>query len=317
VIEIPRGNTAVVVGGCGFIGSRVALGLLEEGVDVTVLDVAPPPDDLLGRCRYVFCDIAVRESLRGVFTGHTSVCLFAALLAKGCRENPFRAWQTNVIGTANILDALATDSPRARVIFSSTGGIYAPQDTYPVPECASKRHHNLYVSSKLAAEGMVHSYTATAGASAVILRFFTVYGPGPASGARGHFIAAWLECVRAAHPLTVHGDGGQTVDLTHVTDVVRACLLASQAPVNGGETQTYNIGSGMETSVGAIARWIQEHSPSTSITLQPDMHDYGPRRQFGDIGRARNDMGYIPRISPREGLMALMRSQFKSRGSSV
>jgi UDP-glucose 4-epimerase len=316
-MEIPRGNTAVVVGGSGFIGSRVALALLEEGVDVTVLDVAPPPDDALGRCRYIFCDIAVRESLCGLFTGHKSVYLFAALLAKGCREDPFRAWRTNVVGIANVLDALATDSPRARVIFSSTGGIYAPQETYPVPECASKRFHNLYVSSKLAAEGMVHSYTATGGASAVILRFFTVYGPGPASGARGHFVAAWLDCLRAAHPLRVHGDGGQTVDLTHITDVVRACLLASQAPVNGGQAQTYNIGSGMETSVGAIARWMQEFSPSTSIVLQPDMCDYGPRRQFADIGRARSDLGYIPRISARDGLTALLRIQLKSEASSA
>jgi len=278
---------------------------------VTVLDIAPLPDDLTGRCSYVFCDIAHRESLRGLFTGHTFVYLLAGVLAKGCRENALRAWRTNVVGIANVLDALATDSPRARVIFSSTGGVYAPQDTYPVTEHAPKCCHSLYSSSKLAAEGMVHSYTATAGGSAIILRFFTVYGPGPASGERGHFIARWLECVREARPLTVHGEGDQTVDLTHITDVVRACLLASRSPVNTGQTQIYNIASGIETSVGVIARWIQERVPLTSIAFQPEMRGYGPQRQFGDISRARQDLGYIPQISPYEGLMALVSWHFK------
>jgi UDP-glucose 4-epimerase len=307
------GESAAIVGGSGFIGSRLALALLENGADVTVLDIAPPPKDLLGRCRYAFCEISDRESLCGLLVGHSSLFLLAALLAKGCRENPLLGWRTNVIGVANVLEALATESPRARVVFMSTGGIYARHNTYPTIEQAAKHCDGLYASSKLAGEAMVHSYTKALGASAVILRFFTVYGPGPATGARGHFIASCIERMRARLPLTVHGDGEQTIDLTHVSDVVRACRLAMYASINPGEARTYNIGSGTETSVRKMADWMQEYDPSTSIVLQPEMHDYGPRRQFGDIRRARQDLGYVPFVKPREGLLALLSGQFLSR----
>jgi nucleoside-diphosphate-sugar epimerase len=286
----------------------LALALVEDGVDVTVLDLVPPPSDLLGRCRYGSCDIADRASLRGRFIGHASVYLLAALLAKGCRENPSRGWATNVTGVANVLDALAKESPLARVLFTSTGAVYAPQSTYPVAEHAAKRCDGLYRSSKLAGEGMIRSWSQAMRAAAVILRFFTVYGPGPAAAARGHFIATWIERVQAGLPLTIYGDGQQTVDLTHVSDVVRACRLAMHSPICAGQVQTYNIGSGIETSVRDVARWMQEYSPSSLAIFQPEMQDF-PSRQLGDIRRARQDLGYVPSVRPRDGLLELLRSQ--------
>ena len=299
-------DKAMIVGGSGFIGTGLALALTDSGMEVTTLDIVPPPTITANRCRHVFADITDRKSLSGLFSGQAHVFLLAALLAKRCREDPRRGWQTNVLGIANVLDALGMEAPSARVVFPSTGGIYAPQIEYPVAEDAPKRCQGIYVSSKLAGEAMVHAHAAAVLASAVVLRLFTVYGAGPAAGARGHFIASWIERIRAGLALTIHGDGTQTVDLTHVSDVARACRLAIETRLQPGETKTFNIGSGMETLINEVARWMQAYSPATRLVYQPELQDYGPRRQFGDIRCALGELGYKPCVRPRDGLTALL-----------
>lgn len=306
-----------VVGGSGFIGSQLARALLDAGIAVTIVDISSPPRDIYGSFSFACCDVARRESLCGLFSGHTTVFLLAASLAKTCCEDPSRGWATNVLGTANVLDALRQDAPEARVVFTSTGGIYALDNTYPLGEDAPIACRGLYAASKLAGEEMVRSYSGLGRASSAIFRFFTVYGPGPACGKRGHFIASWIERIQAGQPLTVHGDGSQTVDLTHVSDVVHACQLVMRAKLNAGSSRTYNIGSGTETAVLEVAHWMQAYWPSTAIVLQPAMSGYGPARQLGDIRRAQDELGYTPRVGPHEGIRALLREQLSSPGTST
>ena len=302
---------SIVVGGCGFIGSRLAISLAAAGSDVTVLDVAPPPADLAGSCRVDRCDLTVPGSLRGALADADAVYFTSALLAKQSDEHPERCWAVNVAGMAHCLSEVIAAGRRPRVVFLSTGTVYtSPAARYPVPEVAATEPGNLYAVSKLAGESMAAAAAAAGGFTAVVLRLFTVYGPGPASGQRGHLVAGWAECAAEGHPLTVFGDGEQTVDLTHVSDVVGACRLAAGVPLADGECRVYNIGSGVETRVRDIARWMGEVVPSLTVTSVPPRWS-APARQFADIGRARAELGYSPTVAPEDGLKSLLRERLE------
>jgi UDP-glucose 4-epimerase len=299
-----RAETAVIVGGNGFIGSNLASALRKDGIELTVVDQQPPPPELEGKIEFVHADIADSD-LECIPENVGTLFLLAAQLAKACSADPIRGWGTNVVGTARILDRLSRRSPGTRVVFTSTGGIYAPAETYPVAETAELRPKGLYALSKAIGEEMVRSFAQAHGRTATILRFFTVYGPGPATGSRGHMVANLIERAETGAPLLIHGDGSQTVDLTHVSDVVGALRGAMRLKLHEGAAPTFNIGSGRETTVQEVAHLIKRHWPSAAIQFQPEMAGYGPRRQLGDISRARAEFGYLPEIDPATGIARL------------
>jgi nucleoside-diphosphate-sugar epimerase len=298
-----------VVGGCGFIGSRLGIAMSAAGNDVTVLDVAPPPPDLAASCRVETCDVTVPGSLRGALEDADAVYLAAALLAKQCGERPGRAWAVNVAGTSHVLSEIVAAGRRPHVVFLSTGTVYAsPAARYPVPEDAQTTARDLYTASKLAAEQIVASAAAAGSFPATLLRLFTVYGPGPASGRRGHFVAGWLERAAADLPLRISGDGTQTIDLTHVDDVVAACRVATSLPGVDGACRVFNVGSGTETRVRDVARWMREVVPSLTVVRVPPRWS-APARQFGDIRRASAELGYSPAVQPEAGIKSLLRER--------
>jgi len=113
-----------IIGGCGFIGSRLALSLAESGYSTVILDIAPTPDDLSKRCRVVYSDIRSKQALRGLLDEFDAVFLFAAVLQKGFDADVRNGWSTNVEGVLNVLAELKNARRRPSVIFASTGGVY-------------------------------------------------------------------------------------------------------------------------------------------------------------------------------------------------
>jgi UDP-glucose 4-epimerase len=302
-------NEIVITGGCGFIGSRLALALIESGAAVRVIDVATPPADLAGACAIERRDLRDPGAVRGAFDGAAAVVHCAGLLSRQCDDDPADGWACNVEGTMHVLRELAAPT---RVVFLSTGGVYDAGDRYPIDERAPLISRNVYAASKLAGEAMVATAALRSGLTAAVLRLFTVYGPGPASGRRGHFVAGWLERMARGEPLLVHGTGDQTVDATHVSDVVRAIRLVLAAPLVGGASVTYNIGSGRETPVREVARYLRTAWPRTEVRHVP-VPRATPARQFGNIARARTELGYEPRIEPHAGLLALAHATLDGR----
>lgn len=310
------GARIVVVGGCGFIGSRLASSLASAGADVTVLDLAPPPPDLVPLCRVEACDVTVRDSLRGALDGADAVYLCAGLLAKRCDEQPERGWAVNVTGTMNVLSEVLGTGRRPRIVFLSSGTVYSSTAArHPVAEDAPTEARDLYTASKLAGEHIVASAAEAGRLRASVLRLFTVYGPGPACGHRGHFVAGWIERVAERGPLTIFGDGEQTVDLTHVDDVVQACRLAATVAITHARCRVYNVGSGTETRVCDVARWMCEARPSLTVTTRVPSTRIALRRQFGDIARARAELGYAPSVRPEEGIASLLDERRERAGA--
>jgi UDP-glucose 4-epimerase len=301
----------VIVGGSGFIGSRLAVALAKTEAEVVVADRVAPPDDVPPTCEVRLVDVARPGGLDAAVAGAGTIFLLAAQLAKRCEESPAAAWRTNVGGTENVLRSVLETGARPRIVFVSSGSVYSPGAPQPTVEDADTAATSVYAASKLAGEALVRT-AAAAGASAVVLRPFTVYGPGPASGARGHFVADWIERAAAGRFLTVHGDGRQTVDLTHVSDLVAACGLAARLPLATGETRVFNVGSGRETAVAEVAAWIRDVLPAVRIGFAESPRRVPPR-QFADLRLARKELGYAPRVAPEQGIKDLLAARLRRR----
>ena len=301
-------HRAVIVGGCGFLGSNLAFSLARDGASVTVVDVRPAPPELKALCAFERHDVTAGHSLRGVLADADTVVVMAAKLAKQCDEDPADAWRTNVDGTARTLSAIVESGARPRVVFFSSGSVYAtPAARYPTPEDSHTSDASIYARSKLTGERLTEEAASAGSFSAVVLRPPTVYGPGPAAGERGHFIAGWIDRAVRGEPLPVHDAGTQTVDLVHVYDVVLACRLALDLALPSAACRVFNVGSGRESRVLDVARWMHDVEPSLEF-----VHVAGqgtPDRQLLDLTRARDELGFVPRTPPDAGVKHLLRQR--------
>lgn len=294
-----------LIGGAGFIGSALSEMFASQGHDVTVLDLHPPRPSP-APCRFLHCDVRRAEPIRPASTRFDVVFLLASLLAKGCIEDPENGWRTNLMGLTHVVDQLRGWSPGPLIVFFSSAMVYSPAAHSPLSEGAPLQGLGLYGTSKLAGEAVLHAAAEAWGLSAVILRPFTVYGPGPAAGSRGHFIASWMERVAAGVPLTVYGTGEQTVDLVHVADLAEVCRRATGYACGAGEVHTFNVGGGGGVAVRDIARWIQQEAPRVRLEYLSDRVPVAEHR-VADITRIRDAFAFRPRISPEAGIRALVR----------
>lgn len=306
-------SRVALVGGSGFIGTRLAAALAGRGAEVTVLDRERPRAP---GAAWVHCDVRLPGLGGAPLAGYDAVFLLAALLAKRCGETPEEGWRTNVAGVGNAVEALRQAGGAPRVVFFSSAMVYAPGCPPCVAEDAPLEGAGLYGHGKVFGERLLEAAADTLGWDVAVLRPFTVYGPGPAAGERGHFVARWMELARAGVPLTVHGDGTQTLDLVHLDDVAAICAAVLDRPRVAGRFQAFNVGSGRETSVLQLAGWFRDALPGVRVEHQPERR--GPfERRFADVGRAGAELGWHPRVDPRDGIAALLRDVFPGGGTAA
>lgn len=296
---------ATIVGGAGFIGRHLGAALARSNQNVTVLDVDKAVGESAHWCTCTYCDVRCYEDVRGAFDRTDTVYLLASLLMKQCDEDPSNGWRTNVEGTFHVLNELAQRPQPPRIVYFSSSMVYgADAALCPFSEATPLAGETLYAQTKRAGEQLIRSYCTAYGGKAIIVRPFSVYGPRGMLARKGHFLGRWLERLRAGAPLVIDGDGGQTVDLVHVDDVVEACLLAEKLELARGEVETFNVGSGQETKVRRIAQWIQEVMPNVRIEFAPaKQHVMG--RRCADIRKAEKVLDYHPKVSPEAGVKRL------------
>ena len=238
-------RVVAVTGGAGFIGSHLVDALIGYGMRVRLLD-----NLATGRREYVNsaaevieADIRVGDSLKHAFEGVDCVFHTAALPRVMLSiERPVETHLVNVVGTLNVLIA-ARDTGVRRIVFSGSSSVYGDQPTLPLTETMTPNPLNPYALQKLAAEQYVRMFHRLYAMETLTLRYFNVYGPRMASeGAYVTVIGVFIRERLAGRPLTIHGDGTQTRDFTHVRDVVRANLLAMDCAVADG--RALNIGRG-------------------------------------------------------------------------
>jgi UDP-glucose 4-epimerase len=303
---------ALITGGLGLVGSHIADALVHRDVEVVVLD------DLSrgryanlswalanGDVRVVEGDIRDRALVRDLVRGVDVVFHQAALRITRCAEEPELAVDVLVRGTQSVLDAAVREGVR-KVVAASSASVYGMAERFPTGE----DHHpynndTLYGAAKAFNEGLLRSYHAMYGLDYVALRYFNVYGPRmDVHGVYTEVLVRWMERIADGGAPLILGDGRQTMDFVHVSDVARANVLAATAPVTD---EVFNVATGTETSLAHLAHVLLdvmgaerrvEHGPARAVN--------NVARRLADTRRAERRIGFSAQVGLEEGLRGLV-----------
>lgn len=302
-------SLCLVTGGAGFIGSHLVEALLQEGRRVRVLDnlttgrlenLAP----VLPRLEFSEGDIRDEAIVHQAMAGVELVFHLAALVSvPQSMARPHEAESINVMGTLNLLQAARAAGVR-RLVLSSTCAIYGDEPTLPKTETMPPQPQSPYAISKLAAEQYCQLFTTAFGLETVALRYFNVFGPrqDPASPYSG-VISIFVERLSQGLPVTIFGSGEQTRDFVFVSDVVRANLLAAQAPEAAG--QLFNVGTGRATTINQLFAALSQKLHYDRPPLYHPSRPGDVLHSYADAGRAAALLGWQPQIDFETGLSAL------------
>ena len=301
----------LVTGAAGFIGSHLVDRLLGEGYEVVGVDSFTGYyarsvkrrniSAALSNARFhlVEGDLC-RMDLGSVLAGVDRVAHLAGepgvRLSWGER---FEAYlQRNVYATQRLADA-ASEAGLGRFVHASSSSVYGPDGGGPVGEGAPRRPASPYGLSKLAAEEAVGLYAREKGLRATVLRYFTVYGPRQRPEMA---LSRFIERVSSGAAVEVFGDGTQVREMTHVADVVEATVAALGIDEGSGPARAYNVGGGSRATVVELVAMVGE-----ALGEEPRVV-YGPpvpgdvRSTWADLSRAREELGYAPRVALGDGV---------------
>jgi UDP-glucose 4-epimerase len=299
-------RTALVTGGAGFIGSHLVDGLLAAGFRVRLLDDFSSGREenvahLNGSAELLRGDLRDRALLARALAGVEVVFHQAAVpsVPRSVAE-PERTNDVNVTGTLGLLEASRAAGVR-RVVFASSSSAYGDTEVLPKVETLPPCPLSPYALQKYAGERYCQLYHRLYGLETVALRYFNVYGPrqNPKSEYAAVIPRFATACLAGEAPV-VFGDGEQTRDFTFVADAVAANLLAADAPRAAGEV--VNVAGGRRVSLNALLGELQELTGARIPARHEPARRGDVRDSLADLGRARELLGYAPRVDLRTGL---------------
>jgi nucleoside-diphosphate-sugar epimerase len=280
----------LVTGGKGFIGSYIVKDLIKKGHEVVIFDMKDGKSDI----RKLENLIKSSKDCDGIFH------LAAIASIPYSIENPKQTFDVNFGGTLNVLEAARINKIK-RVVFSSSSAVYGVQKKFPARETDPCNPQNPYAIQKYMSEGICKMYSSLYGVETVCLRYFNVFGIGQScQGAYAGVIPRFLLFKSKGEPLTIVGDGKQTRDFIHVTDVAKANLKAMFGP-KSLSGQAFNIGSGVETSVNEIADIFDGVKKYVPARMEV-------RRSLSDSGRAKKILKWVPVVKFEKGLLKIIKS---------
>jgi len=248
---MPR--TLLITGGAGFIGSHLAEDALAGGWRVVALDDLSTGrrENLPAQIRLVVGDVAGGSDLVALLRdeGVTAVSHHAAQIdVRRSLADPVEDARVNVLGSVALFDACRRAGVR-RVVFASSGGaIYGEAREIPTPETAAIEPTSPYGCAKRAAELYLEAMARTGELEPVVLRYANVYGPRQGLAGEAGVISIFARALLGGGPARIFGDGAQTRDFLYVGDVV----AAHRAAIEGLPAGSYNVGTGVETSVAGL-----------------------------------------------------------------
>lgn len=304
------GAKVVVIGGAGAIGSHVVDLLIAEGCHVTVIDnfhcgSRSNLENALqsGRVTIEEEDIRDYDTLLQLLHGQDYVFLLAAVRILETNDNPRLSLDVNVVGTFNVLEACVTNKIK-KLVYSSSASVFGEPQHLPVDENHPLQTNTAYGASKIAAEQYCTTIYQRYHLPVIGLRYFNVYGP--RQDYKGIFttiIPKWLDALDNNKPITIYGDGTQTMDFVFIKDVARANVCALVSKQDYG---FYNIGTGIETSVATLARVMMDVvGKNVEINYIDEDVNVVKRRQC-NIVKTQQDIGFRYETVLSEGLQELI-----------
>jgi nucleoside-diphosphate-sugar epimerase len=285
-----------VTGAAGFIGSHLAESLQEQGHDVVGLDTFTDYYDAVRKeenargldLRRI--DLAEDHldfaGFDGIFhlAGQPGVRSFGSVFADYLRRN--------LLATQRVFEAAATAG--VRVVFTSSSSVYGDAETYPTPEETPTRPISPYGITKLGCEHLVRAYATSFGLDAVVLRYFTVYGPRQRPDMA---FTRMVEALASGSPWELYGDGTRSRSFTYVSDAVEATIVAMERG-----SGTYNVGGGEEATMNEVMELL-EHVAGRTLDVRRMPEAAGDvRRTKADITRIRSELDWEPRVALADGL---------------
>jgi len=297
----------LITGGAGFIGSHLADAFLARGDSVFVADDMSRglPERVDPRASLHTLSVRDGPALTALATEHRPalICHLAAHIdVRASVADPAADAQVNVVGTVNVLEAARAAG--ARVVLASSGGaLYGRDVVIPSPETAPLRPESPYGTAKLAAENYLDMYNRQHGTRHATLRLANVYGPRQDPAGEAGVVALFCAGALAGRAPVVYGDGTQTRDYVYVGDTVRAFLAAADA----GRPGTWNIGTGLQTSVLDLLATVAE---AAGRPMAPEFGEHRPGdlpHSAVDPGLAADDLGWRPVTRLADGVRQVFR----------
>lgn len=305
----------LITGGAGFIGSHLAEALIERGDEVYVIDDLSTGSirniiNLKSHPKFHYTIDTIAN--KAVMAELVDLCdtvyhLAAAVGVKLIVESPVNTIETNIYGTEVVLQLAA--KKKKKVLIASTSEVYGKSEATPFREDddmvlgPTTKARWSYACSKAIDEFLALAYFRERGLPVVVVRLFNTVGPRQ-TGRYGMVIPRLVQQALSGEPLTVYGDGNQTRSFTSVSDVVPALIALAEKPEAVG--QVFNIGNDREISITDLALLIKKITGSSSeivyvpydVAYQEGFEDM--RRRVPDISKARNLIGFTPRVSIEE-----------------
>ena len=301
----------VLVTGCaGFIGSRVAALLVEQGHEVRGIDNLSDAYDvrmkhwrvenLLGpsAIEWLNGDITDRDLVNRLvneFKPNAVINLAARAGVRQSIDNPWIYYDTNVTGTLNLLEA-CKDAGVSRFLLASTSSVYGENKMPFFEDDPIDTLRSPYATSKKAAEDLCRLYRHLFGFDITVFRFFTVYGP---SGRPDMSVFRFVKWIAEGEPLKLNGDGTQRRDFTHVDDVARGVVAAIDRRPG---YETINLGSDRPVEINNVIREIETALGKTATIERHPFHPTDVVATWANISRARELLGWEPQVSLEDGI---------------
>lgn len=307
----------LVIGGAGFIGGFVVRELLTTDVkEVIVYDnFARGKKSNLGASLNdsrvsIFPyggDVRETDILDKAFEGVDYVFHLAAMWLLHCKDFPRTAFDVNIAGTFNVLEACVKHGVK-KLIYSSSASVYGDAVQVPMTEEHPFNNKNFYGSTKVAGEAMCTAFNDRYGLEIVGLRYMNVYGPGQDQHAvYSGVVPIMLNKIDANEAPVINGDGSQAYDFIYVEDIARANICALESNKSFG---FYNVGSEVQTSIRQLCNLILELKQSTlEVIYKPYSADDARqlvKNRIGSAVKAKADLGFEYKYSLEEGLMKLI-----------
>lgn len=299
----------IVTGGAGFIGSHLVHKLVSLGLDVIVIDNFSTGKinnlkNIKSKIKILKEDIGNFERLKNQLLKKEKVEYLYHLAALPRVElsidNPLETHKSNVHGVFGVLE-LAKFLGVKKLIYTSSSSVYGAQKKKPLSENLVPNPQNPYAAQKLIGEIYCEIYSKVFGIQIVTLRLFNVYGSGmEGEGAYQLVFTKWIEQMEKDLPLTIYGDGKQTRDFTHVSDVI-AALIKTMKFEQVNIHEIINIGSGRQVSVKYLASLFK--APSVHV----DSRKFEERFKQANIQKADKLLNWKPRVSIEEGVAELLK----------
>ncbi|MCX7877346.1 MAG: NAD-dependent epimerase/dehydratase family protein [Ignavibacteria bacterium] len=308
-----KGKKILVIGGAGFIGSHVVDQLLKEDIERLIIydnfargtadNLEQALKDPRARVFEAGGDILQTDILNSAMKDCNMVIHLAALWLLQCHEYPRSAFEVNIKGTYNVLEA-CRDNKIERLVYSSSASVYGDAVEEPMTESHPFNNKTFYGATKIAGEAMARAFFHRYGLNYVGLRYMNVYGP--RQDYKGAYIAVImkiLDNLDDGKPPVVYGDGSQAYDFIYVEDAAKANLCALKADT---VDEFYNVGTGIKTTIRELTETVLSlYGSNLQIQYNPAGQTFVKNR-IGSTEKAEKEIGFKAETPLKEGLQRLI-----------